>query len=75
MRGAGRPGKVCWTRPFLLPLKPLSNDAARQTFLDITDHDSRHTNTLLQLTDNMPLAVNLIAHLVDDEGPSSVLHR
>ncbi|KAF7325349.1 NB-ARC domain-containing protein [Mycena venus] len=32
MRGAERPGKILWTRPFLLPLRPLSNDAARQTF-------------------------------------------
>lgn len=32
-------------------------------------------NQLLQFTDNMPLAVNLIAHLVDYEGLSNVLTR
>ncbi|KAJ7812447.1 hypothetical protein B0H14DRAFT_2605764 [Mycena olivaceomarginata] len=34
MRGAERPAKVHWTHPFLLPL---SDDAAQQTFIDITD--------------------------------------
>ncbi|KAJ6482800.1 hypothetical protein C8R45DRAFT_1075837 [Mycena sanguinolenta] len=37
MRGAERPAKVRWTHPFLLPLQPLSDDAAQQTFMDITD--------------------------------------
>ncbi|KAJ7142606.1 hypothetical protein C8R44DRAFT_725944 [Mycena epipterygia] len=77
MRGAERPAKVRWTRPFLEPLQPLSYDAARQTFIEIADdcHDSKDIDTLLQLTDNMPLAVDLIAHLVDYEGSSSVLAR
>ncbi|KAJ7106020.1 hypothetical protein C8R44DRAFT_745667 [Mycena epipterygia] len=75
MRGAERPAKVCWTRPFLEPLKPLSDDAARQTFIEIADdfHDSRDVDKLLQLTDNMPLAVDLIAHQVDYEGCSKIL--
>ncbi|KAJ7806673.1 hypothetical protein B0H13DRAFT_1929510 [Mycena leptocephala] len=38
MRGAERPAKVAWTRPFLQPLKPLDQDAARQTFIDIADN-------------------------------------
>ncbi|KAJ7135646.1 hypothetical protein C8R44DRAFT_544386, partial [Mycena epipterygia] len=37
MASAERPGKVRWTRPFLQPLKPLSDDAARQTFADIAE--------------------------------------
>ncbi|KAJ7083751.1 P-loop containing nucleoside triphosphate hydrolase protein [Mycena epipterygia] len=75
MRGAERPAKVRWTRPFLEPLKPLSYEAARQTFIEIADgfHDSKEIDQLLQLTDNMPLAVDLIAHLVDYEGCSTVL--
>ncbi|KAJ7736149.1 hypothetical protein B0H16DRAFT_1764430 [Mycena metata] len=75
MRGAERPGKVRWTRPFLLPLKPLSDDAAQHLFNDITD-DSDQTeekNQLLQFTENMPLAVDLMAHLVDYRGLSDVL--
>ncbi|KAJ7445334.1 hypothetical protein FB451DRAFT_1433443 [Mycena latifolia] len=77
MRGAERPAKVRWTRPFLLPLKPLTYKAARETFVDIADdfHDPREIDELLHLTDNMPLAVNLIAHLVDYEGCRSVLSR
>ncbi|KAJ7206182.1 hypothetical protein C8J57DRAFT_1615066 [Mycena rebaudengoi] len=34
LRGAEHPSKVKWTRPFLAPLKPLSNVAARQTFIE-----------------------------------------
>ncbi|KAK7022512.1 ATPase-AAA-core domain-containing protein [Favolaschia claudopus] len=77
MRGAERPNQVPWSRPFLLPLKPLSDKAAQQTFTDITDYafDTKEMVQLLHHTDNMPLAVNLFAHLVDYEGITSVLTR
>ncbi|KAJ6603294.1 hypothetical protein DFH09DRAFT_1124130 [Mycena vulgaris] len=77
MRGAERPAKVRWTHPLLTPLKPLSDEAARLTFVDIADydHDNEDITQLLQLTDNMPLAVDLLAHLVDYEGCASVLSR
>ncbi|KAJ7108216.1 hypothetical protein C8R44DRAFT_744162 [Mycena epipterygia] len=77
MRGAERPAKIRWTRPFLEPLKPLSHLAARQTFIEIADdfHDSNDVDQLLQLTDNLPLAVDIIAHLVDYESCSTVLAR
>ncbi|KAF7339012.1 hypothetical protein MVEN_01977400 [Mycena venus] len=77
MRGAERPAKVGWTRPFLPPLQPLSQDAARKTFVDIADddHDSKDIDKVLLLTDNLPLAISLVAHLVDLEGCSNVLHR
>ncbi|KAJ7452597.1 P-loop containing nucleoside triphosphate hydrolase protein, partial [Mycena latifolia] len=77
MRGAERPTKVRWSRPFLQPLKPLTDKAAWKTFVDIAEdtHDSEDIKQLLQLTDNMPLAVDLIAHLVDSEGCSNVLNR
>jgi hypothetical protein len=75
MRGAERPAKVAWTRPFLQPLKSLEQDAARQTFIDIADntHNPEEVEKVLALTDNMPLAINLLAHLVDSEGCSNVL--
>jgi hypothetical protein len=55
----------------------LTHEAARQTFLDITDdvHDPRDVEKLLLLTDNLALAVDLIAHLVDYEGCAIVLSR
>ncbi|KAJ7495086.1 hypothetical protein FB451DRAFT_1163820 [Mycena latifolia] len=78
MRGAERPAKVQWTHPFLATLKPLSYLAARATFLDIAEdvHDSKDVDEVLSLTDNMPLAVDLIAHAVEFEGScSTVLAR
>ncbi|KAF8206106.1 hypothetical protein K438DRAFT_1756827 [Mycena galopus ATCC 62051] len=77
MRGAERPAKVQWTHPFILPLQPLSDDAAKQTLMDITDSSdiTEEINQLLKFTDNMPLAVDLIAHIADYEGFSSVLER
>ncbi|KAJ7146687.1 P-loop containing nucleoside triphosphate hydrolase protein [Mycena epipterygia] len=62
MRGAERPAKVHWTRPFLQPLKPLSDDAAHQTFVAIAEdfHDSKDITKLLSFTDNLPLA-NVLA--------------
>ncbi|KAJ7902456.1 P-loop containing nucleoside triphosphate hydrolase protein, partial [Mycena leptocephala] len=77
MRGAERPAKVAWTQPFLQPLKPLEHDAARQTFIDIADntHNPEDIDRVLCLTDSIPLVVNLLAHLVDSEGCSTVLSR
>ncbi|KAJ7223417.1 hypothetical protein GGX14DRAFT_307667, partial [Mycena pura] len=77
MRGAERPANVHWTHPFLPALKPLPLDAARQTFADITDNvdDAKDIDKILLFTDNMPLAINLIAYLVDYEGLSTVLTR
>ncbi|KAF8156218.1 P-loop containing nucleoside triphosphate hydrolase protein [Mycena galopus ATCC 62051] len=77
MRGAERPAKVQWTHPFLLPLQPLSNDAARQTFIEIAGNSCtvEEIDQLLGFTTNMPLAVDLIAHLADYEGVSSILAR
>ncbi|KAJ6592274.1 P-loop containing nucleoside triphosphate hydrolase protein [Mycena vulgaris] len=77
MRGTERPASVRWTRPFLPPLKPLTHEAARLTFIDIADdgHDSDDIDKVLLLTDNMPLAIDLMAHLVELEGCNNVLAR
>ncbi|KAJ7244476.1 P-loop containing nucleoside triphosphate hydrolase protein, partial [Mycena rebaudengoi] len=77
LRGAERPSKVKWTRPFLTPLKPLSNVAAWQTFIAITDdcHDNAGIKELLELTGNLPLAVSLIASVADSEGCPQALSR
>ncbi|KAJ7131299.1 hypothetical protein C8R44DRAFT_731537 [Mycena epipterygia] len=77
MRGTERAGKVRWTHPFLGPLEPLSDHAARQTFIEIADdwHDDKHIDQVLHLTDNVPLAIYLMAHLVDYEGCPNILYR
>ncbi|KAJ6470510.1 hypothetical protein C8R45DRAFT_937418 [Mycena sanguinolenta] len=62
--------------PILLsPLQPLSDEAAQQTFLGITDnaYAIEDLNQLLTFTSNMLLAVDLISHLVDYEGLENVL--
>jgi hypothetical protein len=45
--------------------------------MDITDnyYDSQEIDRILLLADNLPLAIDLIAHLVDHEGVKSVLIR
>ncbi|KAJ7039004.1 P-loop containing nucleoside triphosphate hydrolase protein, partial [Mycena alexandri] len=77
MRGAERPSKVQWTRPFLLPLKPLSQEAARKMFIDIAEdrHTMEEMDQVLALTDNMPLSIILLAHVVDAQGCNSTLMR
>ncbi|KAJ6514109.1 hypothetical protein DFH09DRAFT_1288194 [Mycena vulgaris] len=77
MRGTERPASVRWTRPFLPALKPLTRDAARQTFIDIADdcHNSDDIDKVLLLTGNMPLAIDLMAHLAESEGCPDVLAR
>ncbi|KAJ7716774.1 P-loop containing nucleoside triphosphate hydrolase protein, partial [Mycena metata] len=77
MQGAERPAKVRWTCPFLLPLQPLPQEAARKMFLDIADdrHSMEEVDQVLHLTANMPLAISLLAHLVDMEGCTKILPR
>ncbi|KAF8208995.1 hypothetical protein K438DRAFT_1442951, partial [Mycena galopus ATCC 62051] len=77
MRGAERPSKVRWTRPFLQPLQPLEHAAARQTFVEIAGagHNPKELDEVLLLAGNMPLAVDLLAHLVNSEGCSNILSR
>jgi hypothetical protein len=77
MRGAERPANIQWTRPFLEPLAPLDQDAARQIFIDITDgiYETKDIDKVLLLADNIPLAIDLIANLVNSEGIPSVFCR
>ncbi|KAJ7873211.1 P-loop containing nucleoside triphosphate hydrolase protein, partial [Mycena leptocephala] len=77
LRGAERPAKVKWTRPFLPPLKPLSSSASLQTFIDVAGdtHQEEIVKELLHLTGNLPLAVSLIANVAGDEGCDNALLR
>ncbi|KAJ7789281.1 hypothetical protein B0H13DRAFT_1936455, partial [Mycena leptocephala] len=60
MRGAQRPGKVKWTRPFLPPLEPLPPSASRQIFVEVADEPGNDEESalddLLELSDSLPLA-------------------
>jgi hypothetical protein len=79
MRGAERPGKVKWTRPFLPPLEPISPVASRQTFIDIAEEPGADEEAalaeLMELTGNLPLAVILMANVVSFEGYLGALAR
>ncbi|KAJ7245853.1 P-loop containing nucleoside triphosphate hydrolase protein [Mycena rebaudengoi] len=77
LRGAERPAKIKWTRPFLAPLEPLTNVAARQIFIDVANdgHDDTNVKELLELTGNLPLAVSLIASVAGSEGCVQALSR
>ncbi|KAJ7838635.1 P-loop containing nucleoside triphosphate hydrolase protein, partial [Mycena olivaceomarginata] len=77
MRGAERPQKVRWSRPFLPPLEPLSVSAALRIFVDITgeEYDEAVIRQLLEFTGNLPLAINLMANVVAYEGCERTLER
>ncbi|KAJ7362704.1 hypothetical protein DFH08DRAFT_683673, partial [Mycena albidolilacea] len=77
MRGAERPGKVQWTHPFLCPLMPLDRAAARQTFIEIADeiHDDSEVDQLLEIADNIPLAVQLLAGVAASFGCQDTMER
>ncbi|KAJ7099313.1 hypothetical protein B0H15DRAFT_542712 [Mycena belliarum] len=77
MRGIERPAKIRWTRPFLAPLRPLSDAAARQTFVDIADEvdDEQQLREILSFCSNLPLAVSLMANMVSYEGFTEVIRR
>ncbi|KAJ7018205.1 hypothetical protein C8F04DRAFT_1329177 [Mycena alexandri] len=61
----------------LTTLKSLAQDAAQEMFADITDnkHPLKEVDQVLSLTDNMPLSISLLAHLVDLEGCPEILSR
>ncbi|KAJ7645999.1 hypothetical protein DFH06DRAFT_581428 [Mycena polygramma] len=83
MRGAERPAKVKWTRPFLPPLEPLHPSASHQIFIDIADNppaeDAENLTELVDRTGNLPLAhlhqVSLMATVASYEGYSNTLRR
>ncbi|KAJ6547985.1 P-loop containing nucleoside triphosphate hydrolase protein, partial [Mycena vulgaris] len=79
MRGAERPAKIKWTRPFLLPLEPLEPSASRQIFADVADEpeigEELVLDELLILSGSLPLAVSLMASIASFEGYTSTLSR
>jgi hypothetical protein len=56
---------------------PLTVIAARQTFIDIADeiHNNAEVDQLLDITDNVPLAIQLVATIAASEGCQTTLER
>ncbi|KAJ7652247.1 hypothetical protein B0H17DRAFT_1269560 [Mycena rosella] len=79
MRGAERPAKVKWNRPFLPPLEPLEPSASRQIFCEVADEpesiEQPALDELLVLSGNLPLAVSLMASIASFEGYNNTLSR
>ncbi|KAF8144255.1 hypothetical protein K438DRAFT_2029239 [Mycena galopus ATCC 62051] len=79
MRGAERPGKVKWNRPFLSPLDPLPSSASRQIFLEVAEDpkpgEESALDDLLDLSGSLPLVVSLMANIASFEGYSGTLSR
>ncbi|KAJ7616669.1 P-loop containing nucleoside triphosphate hydrolase protein, partial [Roridomyces roridus] len=77
LRGTERPGKIRWSRPFLSPLKPLSESDAYQVFVDIagSSHEGEQVRTLLRFTGHLPLAVSLMANVASFETCDTVLEQ
>ncbi|KAF8155263.1 hypothetical protein K438DRAFT_1987164 [Mycena galopus ATCC 62051] len=79
MRGAERPGKVKWNRPFLSPLEPLPSSASRQIFLEVAEDpepgEESALDELLDLSGSLPLAVSLMANIASFEGYLGALSR
>lgn len=75
MRGTERPKGVAWNRPFLPPLGTLHPNESKDLFRDISDAqypngyihaddgEQDGLDELLDLCDNLPLAVELMANL------------
>jgi tetratricopeptide (TPR) repeat protein len=74
MRGTLRPSGVRWM--LLPPIEPLSLDAARDTFMDISPYIDNGLDDLLRALDCVPLAINLVA-TVGQVGimPSELLRK
>ena len=77
LRGSERPLKTQWTRPFLPPISPLDPQAARSAFVAISDISEKDPNLeqLLQVVDNLPLAITLMANLAQFESTDVLLRR
>lgn len=81
LRGAERPSGVRWHRPFLPPLHSVDASAARQIFLSISDMPPANEDEeavlaqLLEVLDNVPLAVTLMANLAQNNTYDELLQR
>ncbi|KZV95336.1 hypothetical protein EXIGLDRAFT_766347 [Exidia glandulosa HHB12029] len=77
LRGSERPHGVAWTIPHLPPLATLGSSFATQLFVTISDIDEAAPDflKLLACTDNIPLAIVLLANLAQYERSHTLLAR
>ncbi|KZT51077.1 hypothetical protein CALCODRAFT_153190 [Calocera cornea HHB12733] len=69
MRGALRPDGVDWI-PGFEPVPPLSLDASRAIWMQISGHTDERLADLLRGLDGLPLAINLMAHRGQNMSPT-----
>ncbi len=70
MRGAERPSRTQWTRPFLEPLGTLDHDAAKEIWQAISENYDDFSEKLIEAVDYVPLAVDLLSHLSQVTPPA-----
>ncbi|KZT36855.1 hypothetical protein SISSUDRAFT_1063288 [Sistotremastrum suecicum HHB10207 ss-3] len=75
MRGSERPSGVRWAHPFLPPLSSLDLRAAKATFMTVSGCQCPEddVDNLLDVLDNVPLAVTLTANLAQHTPCSELL--
>jgi tetratricopeptide (TPR) repeat protein len=70
MRGTERPARTHWTQPALAPLKTLDNHSAHVAWQRISNNFDDFAEQLIAAVDNVPLAVNVLAHLAQATSPA-----
>ncbi|KAI9456062.1 hypothetical protein BJY52DRAFT_1277904 [Lactarius psammicola] len=70
MRGTERPARTHWTQPTLAPLRTLDNHAAQVAWQRISNNFDGFAEQLIAAVDNVPLAVNVLAHLAQATSPA-----
>ncbi|KAH9047097.1 hypothetical protein EDB84DRAFT_1557898 [Lactarius hengduanensis] len=73
MRGTERPDRTHWTQPALAPLKTLDDHAAQVAWQRIANNFDSFAEQLIAAVDNVPLAVNVLAHLAQATSPALLL--
>ncbi|KAJ7208670.1 hypothetical protein GGX14DRAFT_112440 [Mycena pura] len=66
-RGSGRPPQTNWSKPLLPPLRPLTLEAALETWESICGEQDEFAERLVKAVDCVPLAVTLLAHLAESD--------
>ncbi|KAI0039001.1 hypothetical protein FA95DRAFT_1684441, partial [Auriscalpium vulgare] len=63
MRGLEYPEEILWSHPLLPPLKPLSFEASKYIFRQLSNQWDEWTEKLVKAVEGLPLAITIIGHL------------